>query len=91
MNCYAVVQVPESVVLVGAITEDEEEYDFCMCNPPFFKDAADLLSQTSPHGHRPLPCTFNTGSRGETVTRGGEVGFVGRILEDSLKLKKKVR
>lgn len=35
-----VVQVAPSVILIGAVREDQQ-YDFVMCNPPFYEDAKD--------------------------------------------------
>ena len=40
--------------------------------------------------HRPAPPTFNTGCEGETVTEGGELGFVRRIIHDSLILRTQI-
>lgn len=67
-------------------------YDFCMCNPPFFKDKEEKSGlTTSRSGHRPIPQTQNTGNESETITEGGELKFVERIICDSLKLKKQIK
>ena len=62
-----------------------------MCNPPFFKDNAERYGGHSRSGRRPVAGTFSSGSRCETVTEGGEVGFVMRIVQDSIKLRTGVR
>ena len=82
--------VSEGVVLAGAV-EPTSNYDFCMCNPPFFKDKVERYGGPSRSSHRPAAGTFSSGSESETVTEGGEVGFVRRIVQDSLKLRTRVR
>lgn len=64
-------------VLVGVVRE-EERFDFCMCNPPFFAsmDEAGLN-----------PRTACGGTAAEMVCPGGEEAFVARIIEDSAQLK----
>lgn len=64
---------------------------FSMCNPPFFSSAEEKLGGSTPHCDRPAPSTFSSGTGGETVTEGGEVGFVRRMIEDSLELGERVR
>ena len=84
--------VPLDTILDGAVdTSSEVCYDFCMCNPPFFKDKEDKKGTQSRTTHRPIPTTQNTGNESETITQGGEVEFVKRIIADSLKLKEKIR
>lgn len=70
---------------------EKAHYDFCMCNPPFFTDEKDKRSEHSRTDHRPIPTTQNTGNESETITSGGEVEFVKRIISDSLVLKEKIR
>ena len=53
-----------------------------MCNPPFFEDE----DEVSPH-----PSRACSGSSNEMITKGGEVKFVTRIIENSLKLGTKLR
>eukprot|EP00938_MAST-03A_sp_MAST-3A-sp1_P006758 g6758.t1 len=61
---------------------DADKVDFCMCNPPFFEDK----DEVSPH-----PSRACSGSSNEMITKGGEVKFVIRIIENSLKLGTKLR
>ena len=77
------------MILVGIL--EKEQYDFCMCNPPFFMDEKDKRSEHSRTDQRPIPSTQNTGNESETITSGGEVEFVKRIVSDSLVLKEKIR
>ncbi|CAA0807760.1 methyltransferases [Striga hermonthica] len=64
-------------VLLGVV-KDGEIFDFCMCNPPFFEtmEEAGLNPKTS--------CG---GTLEEMVCFGGELAFITRIIEDSVKLK----
>lgn len=62
---------------------------FSMCNPPFYTSATDLLTSASAKS-RP-PNSACTGSASEMVTPGGEVAFVSKILEESLRLRERVQ
>ena len=53
-----------------------------MCNPPFYKSKADML--TSAAVKQRAPFTACTGSETEMVTPGGEVAFVARMIDESL-------
>ncbi|CAJ1935702.1 unnamed protein product [Sphenostylis stenocarpa] len=68
-------------ILVGVV-RDDEKFDFCMCNPPFFEslDEAGLNPRTS--------CG---GTSHEMVCPGGEKAFITRIIEDSTQLKQHFR
>lgn len=68
-------------VLVGVVKKGEN-FDFCMCNPPFFEtmEEAGLNPKTS--------CG---GTPAEMVCSGGERAFITRIIEDSAKLKNTFR
>ncbi|KAI0889499.1 uncharacterized protein GGS22DRAFT_176810 [Annulohypoxylon maeteangense] len=66
-----------------------ESIDFVMVNPPFYTsktELEDLASQKS----RP-PNSACTGAPIEMVCAGGEVGFVRRIIDESLVLREKVQ
>ena len=76
------------VVLAEVVTEGEH-YDFTMCNPPFFADKSEMVGNRS--GCRPQPSSVCTGTDSETVTSGGEVAFVGKMIDDSLKLGSRIK
>ncbi|KAH0731549.1 hypothetical protein KY289_002737 [Solanum tuberosum] len=69
------------LILVGVV-KDEEKFDFCMCNPPFFEtiEEAGLNPKTS--------CG---GTVQEMVCPGGESAFITRIIEDSVQLRQSFR
>ena len=86
-------QVDSGVVLDGVVDKDTD-YDFCMCNPPFFQDSVDREGEKSNRtGMRPSPPnpSLFRATDHETLTEGGEIQFVGQILADSLKLRTKIR
>jgi 23S rRNA (adenine1618-N6)-methyltransferase len=60
-----------------------------MCNPPFYESKVDML--TSAASKQRPPFTACTGSETEMVTPGGEVAFVSRMIEDSLRLQDRVQ
>jgi len=77
-------QVESTNVLAGVLDEGTT-YDFCMCNPPFFKDSVER------DGVNKKQQVELSGADHEVITEGGEVQFVKRIILDSLKLQKKIR
>lgn len=68
-------------VLYGVVREDET-FDFCMCNPPFFESMEEAGLN---------PKTACGGTPEEMVCAGGEKAFIVRIIEDSVKLKQSFR
>lgn len=71
----------EPALLLGVVKENET-FDFCMSNPPFFEtfEEAGLNPKTS--------CG---GTPAEMVCNGGEQAFVSRIIEDSSVLRQRFR
>lgn len=68
-----------------------DKLDFVLCNPPFYTSAAEMQDSLTGRGkHRP-PSTVCTGTETEMVTPGGDGGFVTRIIEESLVLRKRVQ
>eukprot|EP00164_Ancoracysta_twista_P007533 GFYU01010709.1.p1 GENE.GFYU01010709.1~~GFYU01010709.1.p1 ORF type:complete len:340 (+),score=77.94 GFYU01010709.1:895-1914(+) len=67
---------------LSQIIRENESYDFCMCNPPFFE------TESQTHLNTKVVCT---GNQNEMITTGGEVAFVTAIIEDSVKLRQRVR
>lgn len=68
-------------ILVGVV-KDEEKFDFCMCNPPFFETMEEAGLN---------PKTACGGTAQEMVCPGGEKAFINRIVEDSVQLKQSFR
>jgi len=66
-----------------------EKVDFVMTNPPFYESEADL-DQSAKKKARP-PNSACTGAPVEMVVEGGELAFVGRLLEESLLLRDRVQ
>lgn len=63
--------------------------DFVMTNPPFY-ESEDEMVQSAAKKSRP-PLSACTGAPVEMVCEGGEVAFVTRILEESLRLRERVQ
>lgn len=70
-----------SRILVGVV-KDEEKFDFCMCNPPFFETMEEAGLN---------PKTACGGTPEEMVCPGGEKAFITQIIEDSVQLKESFR
>ncbi|KAE8354119.1 DUF890 domain protein [Aspergillus coremiiformis] len=62
--------------------------DFTMCNPPFYTSRKELVS--SAEAKKRPPFSACTGAEVEMVTQGGEVAFVSRMIEESLRLRERV-
>lgn len=68
-------------ILLGVV-RDDEKFDFCMCNPPFFESLEEAGLN---------PKTSCGGTSEEMVCPGGEKAFITRIIEDSAELKNHFR
>ncbi|XP_019460068.1 PREDICTED: methyltransferase-like protein 16 homolog [Lupinus angustifolius] len=68
-------------ILLGVV-RDDEKFDFCMCNPPFFESLEEAGLN---------PKTSCGGTSKEMVCPGGEKAFITRIIEDSTELKHQFR
>ena len=81
---------PHDILYVPLKDDSRQQYDFCMCNPPFFTDSLDAqgANRTS---FRPQPKSICTGDGSEIIYDGGEVEFVKSIIEDSTKLLDRVK
>lgn len=86
-----VLKVPPSCYLIDAL-ENEVNYDFCMCNPPFFASEAELnMESKSRSKERKSHSNCQTGLKEEIITPGGEVQFVKNIIADSNLLKDRIK
>ena len=93
INTRTVKMVSEECMLKGIVKASAtQQYAFSMCNPPFFSTEGERLGESaSGQGKRPPPSTFSQGTTAEVVTGGGEVGFVWRMIEDSLEVRGQIR
>ncbi|KAG9067788.1 Methyltransferase-like protein 16 [Linnemannia hyalina] len=62
--------------------DPEQRYDFCMCNPPFYKDEQDI--QDSLEGKEGQPSAVCKGTTNEMITTGGETQFVKQMVTESI-------
>ncbi|KAF9022235.1 S-adenosyl-L-methionine dependent methyltransferase [Hymenopellis radicata] len=63
----------------------DEQFDFTMCNPPFYSSMEDV--ERSADGKALQPNAVCTGAPVEMVTCGGEAGFVIRMVRESAQAK----
>ena len=77
--------------LLTDIIDKNDQYDFCMCNPPFFNDREEAAGLNSRTDNRALPHSVCTATDEESITDGGEVAFVKKIIQESIELKHTVR
>ncbi|KAF2261290.1 hypothetical protein CC78DRAFT_535753 [Lojkania enalia] len=67
-----------------------EKLDFTICNPPFFENEKDMHNSLKGEGKSSKPNAVCTGSEGEMICAGGDLGFVTRLVHESLALRDKV-
>ncbi|KAF2014316.1 siroheme synthase [Aaosphaeria arxii CBS 175.79] len=67
-----------------------EKLDFTICNPPFFLSHADMHASLEGEDRKRKPPAVCTGAEVEMVCEGGDLGFVTRIVNESLVLRDKV-
>ncbi|GAB5356233.1 hypothetical protein AAMO2058_000273400 [Amorphochlora amoebiformis] len=75
-------KVDPSTRLVGVLNAKDGNFDFCMCNPPFFASPDEMKGNEN---------TTGVGKKEEVLCEGGEEEFVGGILKDSIKLRTRIR
>ena len=81
----------DSGILLDLIESQTADFDFVMCNPPFYSSFEDYEASFS-STHRPKPKSINTGKAHEIIYEdGGEVGFVSKMIDESLRTLKKVK
>ena len=73
------------------IIQENDYFDFSMCNPPFYKSMRDYLAETN-RKNRNLKIS-NSGFRGlshELYCDGGEIRFINQMIDESVKFKTQV-
>jgi len=93
---FAVVHVSDDASLLDVLHDSSDDYDFCMCNPPFYGSNLEawgwLTTRKDAEKPRAEPTSVSTASPIEGIAPGGEVQFVReRIIESSLELQSRVR
>ncbi|KAK8128930.1 23S rRNA (adenine(1618)-N(6))-methyltransferase [Apiospora sp. TS-2023a] len=79
-----------SASLVPDLDElDTPQLDFVMTNPPFYESEAELRDLAAQKALPPASAC--TGAPHEMVCEGGEVGFIQRLLDESLVLRERVQ
>ncbi|ORY46517.1 S-adenosyl-L-methionine dependent methyltransferase [Rhizoclosmatium globosum] len=85
----SVVLNEENTSILPSDLISETRYEFCMCNPPFYRNATEI--QQSRASKSESPSAICTGSRTEMITEGGELEFLKRLLKESLNLNTSIR
>ncbi|GMR44496.1 hypothetical protein PMAYCL1PPCAC_14691 [Pristionchus mayeri] len=91
-------------LIEGVVTSSSTGFSFCMCNPPFFDGDGDTAERfvgrgerewenggVQTGGKRSAPRSGTIASENELATEGGEVAFIGRLIEESARLREKVK
>ncbi|GAA5804994.1 hypothetical protein HPULCUR_010507 [Helicostylum pulchrum] len=71
------------------ILDDSTEYTFSMCNPPFYSSEEEI--EQGLLNKELEPSAVCLGSTNEMITEGGELGFVSRMIKESVLHGRKVR
>ncbi|KAI9365867.1 hypothetical protein BD770DRAFT_423739 [Pilaira anomala] len=71
------------------ILDDTTDYDFCMCNPPFYSSQEEI--EQGLLNKELEPSTVCQGSINEMITEGGELGFISRMIKESVGLGRRIR
>ncbi|XP_063222274.1 U6 small nuclear RNA (adenine-(43)-N(6))-methyltransferase [Bacillus rossius redtenbacheri] len=86
------VKLVDATVLLKGVVAEGQQYDFCMCNPPFFSSEEELGAETKSRSPaRPPPRGARTGSPSDVVVSGGEVAFVSNMVRESKELGTTIR
>ncbi|KAJ3641083.1 hypothetical protein Zmor_027604 [Zophobas morio] len=90
-NLVTVIQVKDTL-LNEAVDQHPHEYDFCMCNPPFFSTTQELHPFFKARKqNRPHPRNAFCASVDEVVAKGGEVDYISRLINESKTLDTQIK
>lgn len=91
-NRIRVIKVHKEQELYEIIGQTELPYPitFIMCNPPFFEEEYDVTMEVNSGVQSRPKSIANTSIQMESVTSGGEIAFVGRMLVASQNLRQEV-
>ncbi|KAI0665371.1 S-adenosyl-L-methionine dependent methyltransferase [Trametes maxima] len=85
----SVVPADSSGPILSPLFQEDRFYDFTMCNPPFYSSRDEVFR--SAEAKELGPNAVCTGADVEMITPGGEAVFVGKMVEESLRLREKCR
>jgi 23S rRNA (adenine1618-N6)-methyltransferase len=91
MTRTKLLQTTELNALIPLAALAVDHLDFTICNPPFFNDTHDMISSLKGEGKSWRPNSICTGAEVEMVCEGGDLGFVTKIVNESLTLREKVQ
>ncbi|GBE83680.1 Putative methyltransferase-like protein [Sparassis crispa] len=74
---------------VESTETSDMDFEFIMCNPPFYSSREDILHSAEAKEFEPT--SVCTGADVEMITPGGEAAFVRKIVNESLTLKTRCR
>ncbi|XP_045473157.1 U6 small nuclear RNA (adenine-(43)-N(6))-methyltransferase [Harmonia axyridis] len=79
-------------ILLELVTSSNRNFDFCMCNPPFFSSTQELDPFfKSRKSTRPHPKNAFCASTNEVVANGGEIEFVTKLIRESEQLRNQIK
>ncbi|KFM80235.1 Methyltransferase-like protein 16, partial [Stegodyphus mimosarum] len=81
-----VTKVRKDSILDEVLTQNDDIYDFCLCNPPFFEDVNEIRKKNA-HVKETIA---KIAKKDEIVAEGGEVAFVCKLISDSLIYKDRI-
>lgn len=73
-----------SILPATLLPGDITTFDFLLCNPPFYSHAADFQPKAN------AASGINSGTANESITEGGEIAFVLKLIEESKALADRV-
>ncbi len=76
------------------MNDDSFQFDFMMCNPPFFQNETENIGSgnTRKPEKRHMPNSANTQKSFEAIySEGGEVGFLKKIITESVKIGERIK
>ncbi|OWA51847.1 Methyltransferase-like protein 16 [Hypsibius exemplaris] len=74
--------------LLETVKSTGREFQFCMCNPPFFGSLAERDEKAS---YKPPKHACNPVAETDAVVEGGEVAFVSQMIGESVQLSDKIK
>lgn len=87
-NAITVKLVDNSNQIIKGVLDENKEFDFCMCNPPFFDYFEKPQNRTS---RRRLIQSVASFDPIEISTSGGELSFVKQLIKESSEIKHQIK